>query len=136
VVGLFPPPDGVGLFVIFVDAFNCFWFAGLLGFYVLINIAWFRFFRADAKPPVLSMRQKIFHRRFFRSWAVDHGRNDVVGTVARHDEFDFDFGQAVHGVLAAAKDSVWPFCRPKPLTSLTVIPSMPISPKASWTSSA
>src|SRR5438105_15431205 len=31
--------------------------------------------------------------------------------------------------------SVWPFCRPKPLTSLTVIPVMPTSCSAFFTSS-
>jgi hypothetical protein len=34
VVGLFPPPGDVGSFVILVGSFNCFWFAGLFGFYV------------------------------------------------------------------------------------------------------
>jgi hypothetical protein len=32
VLGGLPPPEDVGPFVIFVGAFNCFWFAGLFGF--------------------------------------------------------------------------------------------------------
>src|ERR1051326_7789477 len=32
--------------------------------------------------------------------------------------------------------SVWPFWRPNPLTSVTVMPSTPISPRASFTSSS
>src|SRR5690606_18542102 len=48
----------------------------------------------------------------------------------------FTFGSMLVEYSAPRKISVWPFCRPKPLTSETVIPATPIAPSASRTSSS
>ena len=46
-----------------------------------------------------------------------------------------DLGHEVDGVLRTPVDLGVPLCRPKPCTSLTVIPSTPIRSKAALTSS-
>ena len=45
--------------------------------------------------------------------------------VVRHRRLDLELGQEVDDVLGAAVQPVWPFCRPKPLTSVTVSPVTP-----------
>lgn len=63
-----------------------------------------------------------FHRRF--------------DTVSRQDQLDFDLGQEIDDVFSAAIEFGMPFCRPKPLASITVRPCTPISCRASFTSSS
>ena len=65
--------------------------------------------------------------------------NGLCGLVQQRvgqDHFDLDFGQKINGVFAPAIVSVWPFWRPKPLTSETVKPCTPTAPRASLTSSS
>jgi hypothetical protein len=46
------------------------------------------------------------------------------------------FGRKSTTYSAPRYTSVWPFCRPKPLTSVTVMPCTPTSASASRTSSS
>src|SRR5580658_2249569 len=48
----------------------------------------------------------------------------------------FTFGRKSTTYSAPRYSSVWPFCRPKPLTSVTVMPCTPTSAKAARTSSS
>src|SRR5690606_26421367 len=48
----------------------------------------------------------------------------------------FTLGRKSTTYSAPRYSSVWPFCRPKPLTSVTVIPCTPIAESASRTSSS
>src|SRR6267142_5958781 len=48
----------------------------------------------------------------------------------------FTLGRKSTTYSAPRYNSVWPFCRPKPLTSVTVIPCTPIDDSASRTSSS
>src|SRR5688572_2042776 len=48
----------------------------------------------------------------------------------------FTFGRKSTTYSAPRYSSVWPFCRPKPLTSVTVMPCTPIAESASRTSSS
>ena len=55
--------------------------------------------------------------------------------IADHD-FEFDFRQEIHGVFAAAIDFRVALLPAESLDFATVMPSMPISPRASFTSSS
>ena len=59
-----------------------------------------------------------------------------VKLVVHHCHFDLDLRQEIHHVLGAPVQLVWPFCRPKPFTSVTVMPCTPTSASASRTSSS
>src|SRR5262249_48647520 len=48
----------------------------------------------------------------------------------------FTFGRKSTTYSAPRYSSVWPFCLPKPLTSVTVMPCTPIADRASRTSSS
>ena len=63
------------------------------------------------------------------------GLDRVLGIGVGHDDFELQLRQKVHRVFAAAVDLRVPFCRPKPLTSTTVMPSTPMPVRASFTSS-
>ena len=65
---------------------------------------------------------------------LDDGLDGRLDLRVGQDDFDLDLGQEIHGVFAAAIDLGVAFLAAKPLTSVTVMPWMPISFRASLTS--
>jgi hypothetical protein len=58
--------------------------------------------------------------------ALIDGRGGLLDLTVAKDYLDFDLGQEVHDVLLTRdRFRCGPFWRPNPLTSLTVMPSMP-----------
>ena len=66
---------------------------------------------------------------------LDDGGDGALDTSVSQHHFEFDFGQEIDGVFAAAIDFGVALLAENPLTSVTVMPSIPISPSASFTSS-
>jgi hypothetical protein len=62
--------------------------------------------------------------------------NDLIDLVALYCGFDLDLGQEIDDILGTRYSSVCPFCRPKPFTSVTVMPCTPMAESASRTSSS
>ena len=67
---------------------------------------------------------------------VDDGLENAIHQFLENDYFDFYFWQKIYDVFGAAIELGMAFCLPKPLTSVTVSPVMPISLSASHTSSS
>ena len=63
---------------------------------------------------------------------LDHVRDLLVAD----DDLELHLGHEVDDVRRAAVDLVLPSCRPKPFTSVTVMPWMPIAERLSFTSSS
>ena len=64
-------------------------------------------------------------------------RRSAASNISRGDRgLDLELGQEVDDVFGAAVQLGVAFCRPKPLTSVTVRPDTPTSPSASRTSSS
>jgi len=70
------------------------------------------------------------------SGRFDDGLNGLLHQTVRRHDFNFDFWQKTTVYLLPRYNSVWPFWRPNPFTSVTVMPSTPSPVNASLTSSS
>ena len=61
--------------------------------------------------------------------------HDFAGVAVAYYHLDFHLGQKSSRSLIASQRLEPTFCLPKPLTSVTAIPPIPISAKACWTAS-
>lgn len=68
--------------------------------------------------------------------ALDNGLGDKGGLSVIDDDVDLDLWQEIDGVFRTTVNFRVAFCRPKPLTSVTVMPCTPTSARASLTSSS
>jgi hypothetical protein len=64
------------------------------------------------------------------------GFDDLIDLVALDGGLDLHFRQKVDDILGAPVQLGMPFCRPKPFTSVTVMPCTPMADRASRTSSS
>src|ERR1700690_1519179 len=113
VVGLFPPPGGVGSFVIFVGEFCCFWFAVcLFGFHVADHIAWLPVSSVRMRTACSMEVTKIFPSPIFPVLAL--WTTAAMALSARSSGTTSSIlilGRQSMVYSLPRKISVWPFCR-------------------------
>ena len=95
-----------------------------------------RLTRADAHHLLDVVDKDLSVADFSGTCSTFNGFDDLLNQRVINGRFNLHLGQEVHDVFSTTIELCVAFCRPKPLTSVTVMPCTPMLDKASRTSSS